>query len=406
MSKRVVEDLQAKRKKLFDDMGAVLDTAKEEKRALSGGEKEKYDKMEADFNSLSDTIDTYQNRAKAEEKLNADVQQAIVEGVVAEPTRESEQKADDYRTVFEKLIKKGERALSTAEVQLVDKTRAVLNTSVGAEGGYVVPVEYQKSVIKKLYEAYVMRRFSTVRQTASTTQIPVGASKPTFGWIAENGAYPNSDTSFAQLTINAFKSGGIIKVSRELLSDSMIDLESYLTDQIVLGMADLEETAFVVGDGASKPTGIVTSASDSGIVTADATAITTNEILDLMGSLKTPYEKKGKFLLNKSTRNAIRKLQDANGQYVWQPSLQADKPDMLFGRAVEVSDNMAGLTADSKSVLFGDFSYYTIADRGAMTINRLNELYAGNGQVGYQVDARVDGKLTLAETVKFITQAS
>ena len=129
-----------------------------------------------------------------------------------------------------------------------------------------------------------------------------------------------------------------------------------------------------------------------------------DELMDLYYSLKSPYRKKSVWVLNDSTIKAIRKLKDNNGQYLWQPSLTAGAPDMILGRPIKTSAYMPAIAAGAKTIAFGDFSYYWIADRQGRSFKRLNELFAATGQVGFLASQRVDGKMILAEAVKVLVQ--
>ena len=139
---------------------------------------------------------------------------------------------------------------------------------------------------------------------------------------------------------------------------------------------------------------------------ASATAITADELIDLFYSLKAPYRRNAAWVLNDSTIKAIRKLKDNQGQYLWQPSLTAGAPDLLLGKPVRTSAYMPAIAADAKTIAFGDFSYYWIADRQGRSFKRLNELYAATGQVGFLASQRVDGKLILPEAIKVLAQKS
>ena len=114
--------------------------------------------------------------------------------------------------------------------------------------------------------------------------------------------------------------------------------------------------------------------------------------------------KKATWVVNDSTIKAIRKLKDNNGQYLWQPGLTANAPDTILGRPVKTSAFMPSIAAGAKSIIFGDFKYYWIADRQGRTFKRLNELYATTGQVGFLASQRVDGRLILPEALKVLKQ--
>ena len=101
---------------------------------------------------------------------------------------------------------------------------------------------------------------------------------------------------------------------------------------------------------------------------------------------------------------AIRKLKDGQGQYLWQPALTANTPDSILNRPVHTSAYVPAIAAGAKSVAFGDFGYYWIADRQGRSFKRLNELFATTGQVGFMATQRVDGKLILPEAIKVLQQ--
>jgi HK97 family phage major capsid protein len=159
-----------------------------------------------------------------------------------------------------------------------------------------------------------------------------------------------------------------------------------------------------IGDGTGKPTGIfnATGGASLGITAASATAITIDEVMDLFYSLKSPYRKNGIFTMNDTTVKAIRKLKDGNGQYIWQPSITAGEPDTILNRPVKTSAYAPVLGSAAKTIAFGDFSYYWVADRQGRSFQRLNELYAATGQVGFKATQRVDGKLILPEAIKVL----
>ena len=191
-----------------------------------------------------------------------------------------------------------------------------------ADGGYLVPDEFEHQLIDKLQEENFFRSLATVIHTSGDRKIPVVATKGTASWIDEEGAYTESDDSFGQVSIGAYKLGTMIKVSEELLNDSVFDLESYIAREFARRIGTKEEEAFFTGDGTGKPLGILAASggAETGVTAASATAVTADELMDLFYSLKSPYRKNAVWILNDSTIKAIRKLKDNNGQYLWQPS--------------------------------------------------------------------------------------
>ena len=237
------------------------------------------------------------------------------------------------------------------------------------------------------------------------------ASHGTASWIDEEAAYPESDDSFGQVTIGAHKLATMIKISEELLNDSVFNMPQYVATEFARRIGAAEEEAFFTGNGSGKPVGILANKVDNkdvgaqvGVTTANAAAFTADEIMDLFYSLRAPYRRKAVFIMNDSTIKALRKLKLGNGEYIWAPSLVAGEPDKLLGKPVYTSQFMPEIAAGAKTVLFGDLGYYWIAERQGRSFKRLNELYAATGQVGFLGSERVDGKLILPEAVKVLQQ--
>lgn len=284
------------------------------------------------------------------------------------------------------------------------EVRNALTIGTDSEGGYLVPDEFERTLVEALEEENVMRQLAKVITASSgDRKIPVVASKGTASWVDEEGLIPEDDDAFGQVSIGAYKVATMIKVSEELLNDSIFNLESYIAKEFARRIGAKEEEAFLVGDGEGKPTGIFDDTYGGEVgVTTTAAAIKMDEIIDLFYSLKSPYRKRAAFITNDATVKEIRKLKDGNGQYLWQPSVSAGEPDTILNRPVKTSAYVSTIQPGAKVMAFGDFGYYWIADRQGRAFQRLNELYAANGQVGFRATQRVDGKLILKETVKIL----
>lgn len=139
-----------------------------------------------------------------------------------------------------------------------------------------------------------------------------------------------------------------------------------------------------------------------GVTAAANNAITADELISLVYALKSPYRRNAKFLMNDATVSMIRKLKDNNGAYLWQPSIQAGEPDRLLGYELHTSLYVPTAKAGALTVAFGDFKNYWIAERSGRTVQRLNELYSTNGQVGFVATERVDGKVILPEGIHLL----
>ena len=391
-------ELREKRAKAWAAAKAFLDSHRNEKGVLSAEDDAAYTRMEQDITDLGREI----ARLERQEALDAELSKPTSAPLTGKPLdgkgdERTGRATDEYRSNFWNAMR-----TKNPTPQVVDALRIGADT----EGGYLVPDEYEHTLVEALEEENIFRPLAHVIRTASgERKIPVVSSKGTADWIEEGGAFPETTDTFGQVTLGSFKLGTTIKISEELLNDSVFDLENYIAREFARRIGSKEEEAFFTGDGSGKPLGLLADKGGAEVgVTAAATAITADELLDLYFSLLSPYRKKATWVVNDSTIKAIRKLKDNNGQYLWQPGLIANAPDTILGRPVKTSAFMPSIAAGAKSIIFGDFKYYWIADRQGRTFKRLNELYATNGQVGFLASQRVDGKLILPEALKVLKQ--
>ena len=395
-------ELREKRAKAWEAAKAFLDSHRNEKGVLSAEDDASYSRMEQEITDLGKEISRLERQEAFEKELSQPVNMPLIGRPAAGSLGKEKtgRASDEYRQNFWNMMRS-----KTPMPQVVN----ALQIGTDSEGGYLVPDEYERTLVEALEEENVFRQLAKVIRTSSgDRKIPVVATKGTASWIDEEGAYLESDDSFGQVSIGAYKVGTMIKVSEELLNDSVFDLEAYISREFARRIGAKEEEAFFTGDGSGKPLGVLaaTGGAETGVTAASATAITADELIDLFYSLKAPYRRNAVWVLNDSTIKAIRKLKDNQGQYLWQPSLTAGAPDLLLGKPVRTSAYMPAIAADAKTVAFGDFSYYWIADRQGRSFKRLNELYAATGQVGFLASQRVDGKLVLPEAIKVLAQKS
>lgn len=392
-------ELREKRAKAWEAAKAFLDSHRTDKGVLSAEDDAAYSRMEQEITDLGKKISRMERLEALDAQMKKPVNQPLTGKPMSGRTIERIGRAsDEYRTSFWDMMR--------SKAPLPSVVNA-LQEGTDSEGGYLVPDEYERTLVEALEEENMFRQLAKVIRTSSgDRKIPVVATKGTASWIDEEGAYTESDDSFGQVSIGAYKVGTMIKVSEELLNDSVFDLESYIAKEFARRIGAKEEEAFFTGDGSGKPLGILaaTGGAETGVTAASSTAVTADELMDLFYSLKSPYRKKAVWVLNDSTIKAVRKLKDSTGQYLWQPSLVAGTPDTLLGRPMKTSAYMPVIAAGAKTIAFGDFSYYWIADRQGRSFKRLNELYAANGQVGFLGFQRVDGKLVLSEAVKVLAQ--
>lgn len=390
-----IMDLMERRAKAWDAAKKFLDTHSDNGGNVSEEDAATYDKMEKEVTDLTHDIERLQRQEQIEKMMSQPTSSPLT-GKPGAADHEDEKKgtrSKAYKNAFWDSIRKRNWY----------DVKNVLEIGTDANGGYLVPDEYEKQLIEALTDENFFRTLAHVIQTQSGTHtIPVVASHGTAAWMDENGLYPESDDTFDQITLDAYKLGTAIKVSEELLNDSVFDLESYISTEFARRIGAAEEEAFLVGDGSKKPEGVFTKVKATKDATTEIanTNINFDAIMDVFHSLRSVYRNRATWILNDSTVKALRKIKDNNGNYIWQPAVTAGQPDMILNRPYKTSIYAPELAAGNVAILFGAFSYYWIAERQGRSFKRLSELYAANGQIGFLASERIDGKLILPEAVR------
>jgi len=267
-----------------------------------------------------------------------------------------------------------------------------LREGTDSEGGYLVPDEFEHKIVKAMKEKNVLRSLATVIPTKRLLKIPVAVGDGQAYWVPEEGLIPSSDCRFDQLQLDAHKLGCMIRVSDELLEDSAFDIAGYIAGSFAERLSAAEEEAFLDGDGNGKPLGLMRQLERT-VETQNTGSITVDDIVDLQYAIPEPYRKNAVFLMSDATVRELRKIRTAFDRNIWEDELTKETPTKLLGVPVITCDVLPVPESGSMPVLFGDFSRFVIGDREHRSIKRLNELYARNGQVGFQVCERVDAIL-------------
>ena len=386
--------LREKRANLWNQTKAFLDSHRDADGLVSAEDNATYEKMEGDVVALGREIERLERQAAIDRELDTPTAQPLVSRPVAPVgTNRSARATEEYRKAFWDRM----RGNNTYEI------RNALQVGTLSEGGYTVPDEFEHQLIEGLEDENIMRGVVHTMQTGSGEhKIPIVASHGTGSWVEEEQQIPESDDAFNQITLSAHKFATAIRISRELLNDSAFDLAAYIAHEFVRRAGAAEEQAIIAGDGSHKPIGLLhaTLGAETGVTAASSTVITADELIDLQHSIKSGYRRKACWIMNDATISAIRKLKDGQGQYIWQPGIKEGAPDMLFNQKVLMSNYMPLVAAGNKVILYGDYSYYWLAEREGRTLERLNELYAMTDQVGFKMTERLDGRLILPEAVK------
>lgn len=380
-------ELYEKRAKAWEAAKAFLDSHTDKDGKLSEEDAAAYDKMEKEVMDYTKSIERLQRQEALDNKLNQPTTSPVKNNPSKPKGKGGFRATDEYKSSMLTALRTNFRQISD-----------VLEEGNDANGGYLVPEEYDRRLIDVLDEENIMRTLGTTITTSGEHKINIAATKPAAAWIEEGAAIQFSDATFGQKLLDAHKLHVAIKITDELLYDNAFNLENYIITQFGKALANAEEDAFLNGDGAGKPKGLFPDA-EVGVTTSTG-SITSDNMIELVYSLKRPYRKSASFIMNDQTIAALRKLKDNNNNYIWQPSYQAGEPDRLLGYTIHTSAFAPKQAAGAKAIAFGDFSYYNIGDRGVRSLQELKELFAGNGMVGYLMKERVDGLLVQPEAVK------
>jgi len=390
-----IKELIEKRATAWEAAKAFLESHRGENGVLSAEDSETYDRMEKDVTDLTKEIERKNREMAIDDMLSKPTGTPLTARPGAghdDDDTKTGRASDQYRRDMITAMRTGFRKISN-----------VLEEGTDANGGYLVPAEWDSRLIDVLTEENIFRTLATTITTSGEHKINIAGTKPAAAWIEEGGSLTFGSATFDQIVLDAHKLHVAVKVTEELLYDNAFNLENYIITQFGKALGNAEEDAFLNGDGTGKPLGIFAeTGGGQTAVTLSGVKLGTDDILTLIYALKRPYRKNASFILNDQTLAAIRKLKDGNGAYIWQPSYQAGEPDRICGYEVHTSAYAPALEANKAVMAFGDFSYYNIGDRGTRSVQILRELFAGNGMIGYVAKERVDGKLVLPEAVQIM----
>ena len=382
----IVDNLYEERAGLWEQMKELNDREIKEERSLDASEKEAWDKMNDRMSEIDARVQELASVEEANKK--SEESRAIFETENA-PVIEKEEAETDASIL---------RKMATGEVRSHSFEKRDLTK--GGDGG-LVPQGFYDQIIAKLDENAVVRQFATVVSTASGEDIkfPQITAHSSASLVAEGGAIGESDPTSASVTLGAFKYAYLVQVSSELLADEGVDIEGFLAQDIGRALGNGAGTDFAVGNGSSKPNGIM-NATSTGVTCASATAITSDEVIDLYHAVTSPYRVNGAWIMNDATLKEVRQLKDSNNQYLWQPSLQLGNPDSLLGSPVASDPNIETIATAKKVMAFGDMSKYFIREVQGFQLDRSVDYAFANDLVTFRAIYRADGDLLDTNAVK------
>ncbi|MEZ5920951.1 MAG: phage major capsid protein [Parvularculaceae bacterium] len=317
--------------------------------------------------------------------------------------------ADERKAAIRRYMRQGD---ASGVIALQQKG---LNAGVDAEGGYLAPEPTERIINAAVRDISPIRQIASVREIGTTTfKKPVSLGGAGAGWVGETGGRVESTTpSLSSIDFPTMELYAMPAASQTLLDDAVVDIEQWLADEVQGEFASQETNAFVNGDGVNMPKGFlsysiaddsVRAAGEIGYVAtgADGGFAPSNPsdiLLDLIYAPKQAFRGNARFVMNRKTLSVVRKFKDADGNYLWQPSVQSGSPSTLFGYPVSEVEEMPDIAAGAHAIAFGDFSrFYLIVDRQGVRI--LRDPYSAKPYVLFYTTKRVGGGVQNFEAVK------
>lgn len=368
---------------------SLLDAAAAEKRDLTAEEQAQYDRINADIDERSQKIEDL----RAAESRARDIEASLLD---APEVREAA--AVRPQSDFDMV-----RKLVAGDIRSYTFEKRDLNTS---DDSSVVPQSFYDIIQEKLVTVGPMLDGSvvTLLNTASgeDIKVPVESTRPAATAIAEATAITALDPTFTSITLKSQKVAVLTKVSREILTDSGIDLVSYLARTLGTSVGIRANNLLTVGTGTTQANGIVTAAG-SGITGSTATGtFTADNLIDLAHSVDGAYVRLGaRWMMRRATMGKLRQLKDTAGQYLYVPAAAVGVPDSFMGFEITENPDVAAVAASAKSVLFGWTGSYHVRQVGGIEIARSDDAYFAEDEVGFRVTLRLWGDLGQSDAVKY-----
>jgi len=410
----------------------MTDTTSLETKAAGGDTARAFEEFLEAFEAFKDTND--QRLAEIEQRGSSD---ALVEEKLAriEETLQSAKRVADnlalksarpqlaagslpaaqiaHKAAFDGYVRRGD----AARLARIEEKALAVSTNSGADGGYLVPAETEAAVNSALKAISPMRAISGIRQVSgSVYNRPFSTTGIGTGWVAETASRTQTTTpTLANLQFPTMELYAMPAASQTLLDDTIVNIDEWLAEEVRVAFAAQEGTAFVSGDGSSKPKGFmaydtVANASwvwgklgfvATGTAGAFPSSSPGDKLLDLIYAAKAPYRANGTFMMSRSTVGTVRKLKDGDGNYLWQPANAPGEWPSLMGYPVAESEDMPVIDSGSLSIAFGDFSRgYLIVDRAGIRV--LRDPYSAKPYVLFYTTKRVGGGVQDFDAIKLL----
>lgn len=389
-----IKRLQEQRANLWEGMKATLDKAAEEGRDLTVEEQTAYDQRNADLDQLDGRV----KELRDAEKRTAEAEQAFAD-LAARP-QEREQSGEPEGSAVQlraMLTGKGAFEARSAGPVGTDEYRALSKLTAAAGANTVKVTFYDRLIAHMIEVSGLLSAGPTVLTTTSGEQItvPKTTAHSTASRIAELGTLPQSDPTFGQVPLDAYKYALLLQISSELVTDSSVDIEGYIATQAGRAVGNAFGAELMTGSGSNMPNGLA-GAATVGVTggTGVTGAFTYENLLDLFYSVISPYRNSGScgWLLRDQSMATVRKLKDGSGRYIFEPGV-AGAPDTVLAKPVNTDPNVAAVGLNNRSVLFGDMSAYFVRQVNGVRFERSTDFAFNTDAITYRVILRGDGDL-------------
>ena len=373
-----LKSLTEKRNALLDEMDAIVNKAETETRAFTDDEQKDYDAKALEISNLDKTIKSVNESRDIDGKID-----------VPQETRTAE---EVETRAFENYL----RGIETREDTNLTRT----------DNGAVVPSSIANKIIDKVVEICPIYQLANKYNVGGTLSIPYydeSTQAITMAYAAEFTELESTSGKFTSIQLTGYLAGALTKISKSLINNSQFDIVSYVINATARSIAKWIEKELLKGtsekvEGLSGVKQIVT--------TASATAITADELIDLQESIPDVYQGAAIWIMSKATRTAIRKLKDADGDYLLNRDATAAWGYTLFGKPVYVSDNMDNIGAGKTTVYYGDMSGLAVKLSEDLNIEVLREKFATQHAVGVVSWIEIDSKVEDAQKIAKLVQKS
>lgn len=395
MTDRELQQLRDRRFDLWHEAKKFLDDHTDKDGKISQFDTDRYMIMEKTLRELDNAIELHTRRNERESNYNQLTTSPVLDsfkydGATGKFTYGDFQmkSTNEYRKNFVNAIRSHFR----------DHTFVNMLSTTG-DGGYLIDDEMNNEIVMQLEQKNFLREISTTIQTQSDRKIPILTNPPSCSWTAEGESINfDSDVAYTQTAIGAFKLTSSVKITNELLYDNNFDLVTHIENLFTESAARYEVDAMLNGQSSdtSRPTGIITEIaadSDMYISSSSANTISSDDVISLVYELPREYRKNACFVMSDETAAVIRKLKNGTQDYIWQQNYQAGEPELLCGYRVYTTPFMPQIASGNIALVFGNFRYFYIAERGQRTFRELRELFAANDITGFLMTERLDSRI-------------